>query len=236
MKTALALRHIHFEDLGTLEPLLRERGFNVQYLDPSVEDLSSVNAAEPDLIVALGGPLGAFDEAAYPFLQDELDLIAQRLQSGRPLLGICLGAQLIARLLGAHVGPMGHKEIGFAPLTLTEDGQHSVLSPLADVPVLHWHGDRFELPAGAHLLAKTALCAQQAFAYGHAVLGLQFHLEADASQIERWLVGHCSELGQAGIALHTLRDDARRHGAALAQAARQSIGGWLDQLQTTGIV
>ncbi len=234
MKTALALRHVHFEDLGTLEPLLHERGFEVQYLDPSVDDLRSVNAAEPDLIIALGGPLGAFDEAVYPFLQGELQLIAQRLASGRPVLGICLGAQLIARLLGAHVDPMGHKEIGFAPLTLTADGQHSVLSPLANVPVLHWHGDRFELPDGARLLAGTSLCAQQAFTYGQAALGLQFHLEADASKIERWLVGHCSELGQAGINLHTLRDDAHRHGPALQQAARQSIGAWLDQLPTSG--
>ncbi|MGE3298328.1 MAG: glutamine amidotransferase [Porticoccaceae bacterium] len=233
MKTALALRHIDFEDLGTLEPLLRERGFDVRYLDPTVDDLTAVDAASTDLVVVLGGPIGAFDEAIHPFLAAELRLIEQRLASGRPLLGICLGAQLIARLLGANVAPMGYKEIGFGELTLTDEGRHSVLAPLAGVPVLHWHGDRFDLPAGGTLLASTASCAQQAYMVGDTVLGLQFHLEADAGRIERWLVGHCCELAQAGIDPREVREDARRHGAALAEAARRAIGGWLDRLQIT---
>jgi GMP synthase (glutamine-hydrolysing) len=229
MKTALALRHLHFEDLGTLEPLLRQRGFEVRYVDPAVDDLSAMDMESPDLVVALGGPIGAFDEHVYPFLAGELRLIERRLATRRPLLGICLGAQLIARVLGAGVAPMGYKEIGFGELTLTDEGRHSALAPLAGVPVLHWHGDRFELPAGGTLLASTARCAQQAYAVGDAVLGLQFHLEADASQIERWLVGHSCELAQAGIDPRTVRGDASRHGAVLAEAARRVIGGWLDR-------
>lgn len=231
MKTALALRHVHFEDLGTLEPLLRERGFEPRYLDPCVDDLAAVDAAAPELLVVLGGPIGAFDDEAYPFLAGELRLIERRLASGRPLLGICLGAQLAARALGTRVGPMGYKEIGFGELVLTPEGRASVLAPLAGVPVLHWHGDRFELPAGSRLLAGTEACAQQAFALGDAVLGLQFHLEADADRIERWLVGHCCELGQAGIDPRMLRAQAQRHGAALKAAARRAIGDWLDRLE-----
>ena len=231
MKTVLALRHIHFEDLGTLEPLLRERGFETRYVDPAEDDLSAADARSADLVVVLGGPIGAFDEAVYPFLTAELRLIEQRLAGGGPLLGICLGAQLIARVQGADVLPMDVKEIGFGGVTLTDAGLASPLAPLPGVPVLHWHGDRFETPASATLLASTARCAEQAFAVGDAVLGLQFHIETDAARIERWLVGHCCELLQAGVDPRTIREDARRHGAALAEAARLTIGRWFGRMQ-----
>lgn len=227
MKTAIALRHLHFEDLGTLAPLLGELGYSVRYIDPCLDALSADAADTSDLMVVLGGPMGAFDEAAYPFLRAELQLIQRRLDNGRPLLGICLGAQLIARLCGARVAPMGYKEIGFGELRLTPAGQASILAPLAGIPVLHWHGDRFELPGNAVLLASTTKCRQQAYSLGKQVLGLQFHLEAELASMERWLVGHCHELGQAGISPASLRQQARQHGPALAKAARQVISHWL---------
>lgn len=228
MKTALVLRHIHFEDLGILEPLLAERGYAVRYTDPAVDDLAALSPHEPDLMVVLGGPIGAFDDALYPFLEAERRLVRLRLEARRPLLGICLGAQLMARELGAQVAPMGVKEIGFSALTLTREGQGSPLAPLEGVPVLHWHGDRFEIPAGAARLAATPVCDNQAFAVGAHALGLQFHLEADPARLERWLVGHACELGQAGIDLHALRADAHRFGPALQAAARRSVGEWLE--------
>ena len=229
-KSAIVLRHVHFEDLGTLEPVLEARGYQVRYLDPIRDDLAALDAASPDLLVVLGGPIGAFDEAVYPFLAAELDLVRRRLDTARPLLGICLGAQLIARALCAGVAPMGVKEIGFGPLTLTAEGEASALAGLAAVPVLHWHGDQFEIPAGAVRLAGTPTCPNQAFALGAAVLGLQFHLEADTGRIEHWLVGHASELGQAGIDPRGLRTQARQVQAALAAASGAVFHAWLDGL------
>jgi len=123
---------------------------------------------------------------------------------------------------------MGVKEIGFGALELTDAGKASALAGLAGVPVLHWHGDRFEIPPGALRLAATPACANQAFALGATVLGLQFHLEADSARIERWLVGHASELAQAGIDPRSLREQARLAGTSLAAASTAVFHAWLD--------
>src|SRR5262249_35075971 len=118
-KTALALRHLAFEDLGLIEPLLQSRGFDVRYYEAGVDDFNAVDLGAVDLLVVLGGPISVEDEARFPWLIDEVALIRQRLDARQPLLGICLGAQLMARALGARVKPMGVKEIGFAPIALT---------------------------------------------------------------------------------------------------------------------
>ncbi len=229
MKTVIALRHVHFEDLGIFEPLLKERGYTIRYIDATIDDLTAVDAAAPELMVVLGGPIGAFDDGFHPFLKHELVLVRQRLDSGRPLLGICLGAQLMARALGAKVYPLGVKEIGFAPLDLTERGRQSPLALLGDIPVLHWHGDQFDIPAGAAHLASTPVGPNQAFGIGDAVLGLQFHLEADTARIEQWLVGHACELARAGVSRNMLRQQAREIGPRLEAVARQILEAWLDK-------
>lgn len=228
MKTAIAIRHLHFEDLGMLEPLLASRGYVVRYLDAATDALYTGEVAAADLLIVLGGPVGAFDDALYPFICDELTVIEQRLARRRPLLGICLGAQLIAWALGADVVSMGVKEIGYAPLTLTAEGEKSVLAALANTPVLHWHGDRFDIPAGATHLAGTAVCANQAFSVGRHLLALQCHLEADPAQIEQWLLGHACELAQAGIDPRALRAEAMARRIDLPRAAQAVFEAWLD--------
>lgn len=232
MKTLVAIRHVPFEDLGILEPLLRRRGYTIHYYDIGVHELWTLDVDKVDLLIVLGGPIGAYDEQSYPFLNQELDLIRQRLGARRPLLGICLGAQLMARALGAAVRPMGVKEIGFAPISLTDAGRRSVLAALPpDVAVLHWHGDQFDIPPGAEVLARTGICPHQAFALGDHALGLQFHLEADARRIEQWLVGHAAELMNAGIDPCTLRAQAEKYGAALKVAAEAVFNAWIDGVE-----
>nr|WP_242881129.1 glutamine amidotransferase [Stenotrophomonas maltophilia] len=173
MKHAVVLQHVGFEDLGTLQPLLLAQGWQLQLLQAGVDALDDAETA--DLLVVLGGPISANDTGTYPFVNDSIALLQRRLQRQRPTLGICLGAQLMARALGASVAPSGGKEIGFAPLLLTDEGQRSPLQSLQGIPVLHWHGEAFELPAGARRLASTPACRHQAFAIGSHALALQCH-------------------------------------------------------------
>ena len=228
----VAIRHVHFEHLGTFEGTLARRGYAVRYVDAGTDDPAALDPLAPALLVVLGGPIGAYEEGLYPFLLDELRLIERRLAAGLPIVGVCLGCQLIARALGARVYPGKAKEIGWSPLTLTEAGCASPLAHLAgcDHRVLHWHGDTFDLPAGAELLASTPLTAHQAFRRGAATLALQFHVEVASAQIERWLVGHACEIaGVGGLDVNRLRTDTARFGPPLAACAARLFDQWLDE-------
>lgn len=227
---AVAIQHVAFEDTGILAPLLATRGWHLQVLQAGIDRLDDAETA--DLLIVLGGPISANDVHAYPHLQVLYALLRSRLAADRPTLGICLGAQLVARALGASVTPMGAKEIGFAPLSLTDAGLASPLRALVGVPVLHWHGESFTLPDGAQRLAATPACAQQAFAIGHHLLALQCHPEVDATRIDTWLIGHADELQRAGIDPRTLREQAAPYAAPLAAAARDLFAAWLDALPT----
>jgi GMP synthase (glutamine-hydrolysing) len=231
MKKAIAIRHIHFEGLGSLEEVLIREGYEVQYLDigePAFEKLEPANA---ELIVVLGGPIGVYEETDYPFLLKERGLLARRMQFDLPTLGICLGAQLMAAALGAKVYPSGIKEIGFAPVDLTTAGLQSPLLHLKDKPVLHWHGDTFDLPENSQLLASTPACRNQAFSRGPNILGLQFHPELDSSShLEKWLVGHAVELATANVSPSRLRADSQRYCEILREAAIATFTAWLNGL------
>lgn len=232
--TAVAIRHVAFEDLGLLGPLLSRHGFTASYLDATAGGDGWRSARDADLLIVLGGPIGVADVEEYPFLGAELELIAERVAGDRPTLGICLGAQLLALACGGSVQGGRAAEIGYAPITLTEAGRASVLEPLAAVHVLHWHGDVISTPAELPALATTELCANQAFARGANLLALQFHLEAEGAALERWLVGHAYELNVRGIGIADLRRGAAEHAAQLASAAEQVFDNWISELTATG--
>lgn len=235
-KTALVLRHVHFEDLGTFALPIERADYEIRYAD--VGDASFPpdhlpdQFQDPDLLVVLGGPVGVYEEEIYPFLSRERAFIAARLAARRPLLGVCLGAQLIAAAAGGRVFPSGIKEIGFKPVSLTGAGRESPLRHLAGTPVLHWHGDTYSLPAGAANLASSDAVEQQAFSIGSNVLALQFHPEVDCGHgFERWLVGHAAELAAARIDVAALRRNALTYGPALREAADRMITRWLSDLE-----
>jgi GMP synthase (glutamine-hydrolysing) len=231
VKTAAAIRHVHFEDLGAFETVLTGSGYHVQYWDAGICDLHATELANSDLLVVLGGPIGVYETDRYPFLTDEIALIEKRLNFARPALGICLGAQLFARGLGASVYPGPAKEIGWAPVTLTAAGKRSPLKSLENVSVLHWHGDTFDLPEGAELLASTSICRNQAFSYGKSVLAFQFHPEASAKNFERWVIGHAVEISNApGVSVTNLRSETARFAPESAPLGQQCLREWLKQL------
>jgi GMP synthase (glutamine-hydrolysing) len=232
MRLALAIRHVACEDLGNLAPALRQRGLVVRYVEAGIDDLAHLNPLAPEILIVLGGPISAYQEHAYPFVTDELRLLERRLAADLPTLGICLGAQLMARALGAKVYAGPRKEIGWAPLQLSEAGQRSCLAELAqrETAVLHWHGDTFDLPPGATHLASTSAYHDQAFAWGTRSLALQCHAEVTAHGLERWLISHAHELEcTPGVSVGQLRQDTHHYAPRLQVRAASCWHTWLNE-------
>ena len=188
MRKLLVLQHVAHEILGTLNPLFKNAGFRICYVN-----FGRPPDAQPSLngyhgLVVLGGPMTVDQTDEYPHLLTEVRLIQQAIDHQMPVLGICLGAQLIAKALGARVKRC-EKEIGWYPVSLTEEGRGDpVLRHFKDEEnIFQWHGDAFEIPQKAVRLAGSPLCENQAFRFGENVYAFQFHLEVDEPMIERWL-------------------------------------------------
>jgi GMP synthase (glutamine-hydrolysing) len=175
--------------MGVLDPLLRAAGFRIRYVNFARDPFAQVDVKRYAGLVVLGGPMNVDQMDRYPHLLHEIEVIGAALEREIPTLGICLGAQLLAAALGAHVHPNPVREIGWYPLTLSQSASDDPLfrhlSP--DVPVFQWHAYTFTEPQGTVHLASSASCANQAFRYRDFAYGLQFHLEVDAQLIDRWL-------------------------------------------------
>ena len=200
MKTALIVQHLAIETVGTFGPLLDQLGYQQTVCLAGRDDIGRIDALKPDLAVVMGGPIGVYDADDYPFLHSEMAWIRERLAADRPTLGICLGAQLMAAALGAKVFPGPVLELGWGPIMAAERVQHHPIAELVkgDGMVLHWHNDTFDLPAGARLLASTALYPNQAFAVGQRGLALQFHVEVEPVGLEQWFVGFTGDIRRLG--------------------------------------
>lgn len=232
MPRLLVFQHVAHEILGTLDPLLRSHGFRIRYInfgrDPeAVPSIEGYNG-----LVVLGGPMNVDETADHPHLVTELALITQAVDRGIPVLGICLGAQLLAKALGATVRANEVKEIGWYELAPTRDGLEDPLFGHfeASETVFQWHGDTFDIPEGAVRLATGSSCANQAFRYGDCAYGLQFHLEVDPALIERWLAlpAHIEEIEEieacgGSICADTVRRGIAQHAGRLAEISDQTF-------------
>ncbi len=188
-KKLLVVQHVPYEPLGTLDPLLKKLGFRIRYANFSRDPHQRPSLDGYSAIVVLGGPMNADDYDNYPHLQAEVELIRDALERDILILGICLGAQLLARALGGVVHADGGREIGWHQVNVNEHGlDDPVLSSFGQQnQVFQWHDDIIELPSSAVCLAGSDTCPVQAFRHGSTAYGFQFHLEADAPLIERWL-------------------------------------------------
>lgn len=189
MKKLLVFQHVAHELLGTLSPLLKRAGFRIRYVSFARHPDARPSLDGYDGLVILGGPMSANDTGLLPHLTVEMNLIEEALRRNLPVLGICLGAQLIAKTLGAAVYPNRQKEIGWYKVSPTDHAQRDpLLSAFAETEMIfQWHGETFDIPKSTHHLAFSSLCANQAFRYGANVYGFQFHLEVDEPMIHRWL-------------------------------------------------
>lgn len=189
------LMHVPFEGLGCMEQWISKNNHTTSYTR-FYEDYHLPNPDEIDWLIVMGGPMGVYDEAVYPWLAEEKAFIKQAIEKGKTVIGICLGSQLIAEVLGAKVYPNKQKEIGWFDLHLTEDGKNlEFLKGFEEkFPVFHWHGDTYDLPAGSIRLFSSEVCLNQAFLYNENVLGLQFHFEATADTLKEMVAHGTSEL------------------------------------------
>lgn len=237
----MVLKHVAAEPLGLLDPMIRARGHRIRYVN-----FQRHPDAEPDLdryqaLVVLGGPMHVTESHRHPHLLVECRLIEQALEARIPVLGICLGAQLLAHVLGARVAPVRRPEIGWYPLrprspAIADD---PVLYPLdTERPVFQWHSYGFEIPADAVHLAESDDCPGQAFRYDDTAWGFQFHLELDEGLIRRWLNSstYRGELAASGLVQtpEAILADTARYLADTGRLAEQVFGNWLGRLGQNG--
>jgi GMP synthase-like glutamine amidotransferase len=232
-KPILALRHVPHEGLGLMEQIFREEKRDWQLHDVSQRSLDPFSPTAWAGLVVLGGPMNVDEVDRYPYLANEVTWLRQAIAAELPVLGICLGSQLLAKALGARVYANGIKEIGWYAVSLSPGAAGDAL--FADCPgrphVFQWHGDTFDLPAGAALLATSDQCRHQAFRFGRCAYGLQFHIEVTSAIVSQWLEepGNCGELLTLDyIDAAAIRADTPKHLPAMTELGRTILGRWAN--------
>jgi GMP synthase (glutamine-hydrolysing) len=231
----LVFQHVPYEPLGTLDPLLKEAGFRIRYVNFGRDPEQCPNLDGYEAVIILGGPMNSDQIDTYPNLKTEVDIIRQAVDAQKSVLGICLGAQLLAKALGGSVKRNATREIGWYDIELTDAGvDDPVLSTFSrSQQVFQWHEDGIGLPADAVRLAKSAASDVQAFRFGEHAYGFQFHLEVNELLVDRWLTvpdnqailrNEAGRVDPAGI-----RRETQQAIGALENLSRETFSRWIDR-------
>lgn len=234
MADILILQHIAPETPGTIGEACAEHGRDLRIV--RIHDGESVpdELGETAALVVMGGPMGVYETDEHPHLEAEMHLIEEALRKGRPVLGVCLGSQLLAATLGAKVYPGEAKEIGWHEVTLTDEAAGDPLWSSVDSPftAYHWHGDIFELPRGAVGLARSEQTACQAFRYGKSAYGILFHMEVTPEIVRGMTEAFAGELEEEDASGDDIRRQAEEHLPHLQSVGRQVFGEWAQRVQS----
>lgn len=240
MPKLLVFQHVAYEILGTLNPQLKDAGFRIRYMNFGREPHARPCLDGYQGVVVLGGPMCMDETEDNPHLATEVEAVREAIDREMPVLGICLGAQILATALGGGVGRAPEKEIGWYPVSPTDEGRDDPLvGRFADTEhIFQWHGDTFEIPDGAVHLASSPGCPNQAFRYGDNAYGLQFHLEVDEPLIERWLnvPHHKAEIESLGgrIEPDVVRQETKRNIERAKQLARDVFAAYIELFEISG--
>lgn len=240
MPKILVCQHVPFEILGTFNPLLKRHGFRIRYVNFGRHPEKKPTLDGYDGLVLLGGPMSVYQTEEYPNLNTEIDLIQKAIDMNIPVLGICLGSQLIARALGASVYPNETLEIGWYDVSPTEQGmQDPIIGKFGGTQkIFQWHKDTFDLPEGATCLATSKTCTNQAFKFNDNVYAFQFHLEVNAPLIERWLTIPIHqpelELMKPDITAESIRQDTNAYLAHAEHLSNLVFSEFISIFETNG--
>lgn len=189
MRKILVFQHVANEILGTLNPALKQQGLNIRYVNFERDPNATLSIDRYNGLIVLGGHMGVYEADQYTHIKTEMKLIEEAIKKDVPILGICLGAQILAHVLGSEVRKAPEKEMGWYDIEITPAGEKSTLLSHFNKTekIFQMHGDTFDIPKSCEHLAQSKICPAQAFSYGSKVFGLQFHLEVDEAMILRWL-------------------------------------------------
>ncbi|MDH5723379.1 MAG: hypothetical protein OEY94_08680 [Alphaproteobacteria bacterium] len=234
-KSALILRQLSPFRIGSFERTLLSKNFDLRYIDTYKEDLSAIDPLQHDVVITLGCTLGVNDSNKFPFINDIIRFLEKRITKDKPTLGICFGAQIMAKILGANVykGQNGFEK-GWSPLIITEEGKKSAIKHFNPeiTSMFHSHNDTFDLPKNATLLASSKKYPHQAYKYGENIIAMQCHPEVTLNMIEEWLIMFVDQISaDLDLDINIIREETKKNISSLQTQSIKFLEDWLKDIK-----